>query len=176
MIGVFIPLDDRPRRKPQGWVIQESGCWDWVGTLSQGYGRMRGASAHRIAYEQAKGPIPEGLTIDHLCRNRACGNPDHMQAVTNRENVLRGVGPTARNARKTHCPKGHPFDEANTFTGRGYRECRTCWRERERGRISGWERQRRRKNLSGANEETPHEDGNIQCECDTCVEYRGDSL
>lgn len=128
------------------------GCWVWTaGTTPNGYGtftiggRQEGTrGAHRVAYELARGPIPPGLQIDHLCRNRLCVNPAHLEVVTNRENVLRGVGVTAMNARKTHCKSGHPFDEENTgFNRGGGRRCRRChrrWRRealiRARGRAS----------------------------------------
>ena len=93
------------------------------------------AYAHRLAYELVKGPISDGLQIDHLCRNRACINPDHLEAVTQRENILRGEGVAALNARKTHCPQGHAYDEENTLilTGRqaGARRCQICARDRK---------------------------------------------
>ena len=95
--------------------------------------------AHRAAYEVRIGPIPDGMVIDHLCRNRACINPAHMEPVTNRENVLRGTGPSAQHARKTHCNYGHAYDDQNTMHRRGRRHCRKCalratreWRERVR--------------------------------------------
>jgi hypothetical protein len=114
------------------------GCWNWNGNVgSNGYGRIRREKrellAHRVAYEFHVGDIPEGLQIDHLCRNRVCVNPDHLEPVSPRENVLRGEGITALNARKTHCKHGHPFSESNThITSEGDRECRTCRAENTR--------------------------------------------
>lgn len=112
------------------------GCWEFTGTTSGGYGMIGRpnnggmALAHRISYELFVGEIPEGLTIDHLCRNRRCINPWHLEAVTGKVNVLRGDGPTAKNVRKTHCPKGHPYSAENTRIGKnGGRFCRTCHRE-----------------------------------------------
>lgn len=110
-------------------------CWEWVGSRSQdGYGvvtirdpRKVGRYAHRVVYEALVGPIPEGLTIDHLCRNRGCVNPDHLEPVTVRENTLRGVGPTAINARKDRCVRGHLFASAK-ITGTGWRRCEECKR------------------------------------------------
>ena len=108
-----------------------TGCWVWQRARDMhGYGviqvRGKALGAHRVAYEIVKGPIPEGLTIDHLCRTRACINPDHLEAVTNRENILRGEGFAAINARKTHCLRGHAFTEANTYQHRDERCCRAC--------------------------------------------------
>lgn len=107
-------------------------CWVWGGYLNQaGYGRIsvngQHKRTHRVAYELLVGPIPEGLHLDHLCRNRACWNPEHLEPVTNAENILRGTAPSAENARKSHCPKGHPYDEANTLIRpNGRRRCRAC--------------------------------------------------
>ncbi len=113
-------------------------CWFWIGSLTQqGYGRMWVKSrnstnyAHRIVYELLVGPIPEGLTIDHLCRNKLCVNPEHMEAVSSRVNALRGYGPPAINARKRRCHKGHLFNDKNVMLVRGgrKRQCKICWSE-----------------------------------------------
>jgi len=111
-----------------------NGCRLWTAGKCQGYGSFRCgvkiAKVHRISYELAKGPIPEGLVIDHLCRVRHCVAPEHLEAVTSAENVRRSpVAPSVVNAAKTHCLQGHPYDEANTYvTSHGYRSCRTCRR------------------------------------------------
>ena len=120
--------------------IQPDGCVLWTGSLMpSGYGQVgrgrRGeglATVHRLMYEWFVGPIPDGMEMDHLCRNRACAAPAHLVAVTRRENLLRGETLTAAHAAKTHCPAGHPYDEANTYRRPGYngRTCRTCRHER----------------------------------------------
>lgn len=112
----------------------ETGCWQWCGGVTpEGYGMYwregRNWHVHRAHYERVHGPIPEGLTIDHLCRNPRCCNPAHLEAVTLRENLLRGNGAAARNARKTHCIRGHPLTGDNLYVDpRGKRECRICRR------------------------------------------------
>jgi len=102
-----------------------------------GYVHMsRGRLAHRAVYEALVGPIPKGLSLDHLCRNRACVNPEHLEPVSLVENVMRGVSPHAVNARKTHCAHGHAFTAENTYMVRGERVCRACGRERSRTYIA----------------------------------------
>ena len=101
-------------------VDKSTDCWHWTGSkTSKGYGQFKlngkNRLVHRVSYETLKGTIPDGLVVDHLCRNRGCVNPSHMDIVTSGENVLRGVGPTAQFARATHCIHGHPFDKNNTF-------------------------------------------------------------
>jgi HNH endonuclease len=89
--------------------------------------------AHRVVYETLVGPIPDGLVIDHLCRNPRCVRPDHMEPVTNQVNVLRGIGITALRKQKTHCPAGHAYSLENTrYSKEGKRNCRTCARDRYR--------------------------------------------
>lgn len=95
-----------------------------------GYARLcwnaKKVYAHRIAYQLLVGPIPEGMQLDHLCRNRRCVNPDHLEPVTHAENVRRGLSGAYLRAR-THCPKGHPYDQANTYVSNsGSRNCRAC--------------------------------------------------
>ena len=94
------------------------------------YARGKTVYAHRLVYEMTVGPIPKGLCIDHLCRNTVCCNPAHLEPVTNGENIRRGRKPGSHNRNKTHCSKGHPFDEANTGHRKTYcgvaRHCKAC--------------------------------------------------
>lgn len=109
-------------------------CWLWTAGLNNGYGTIYGGRrsplrAHRVAYELLVGPIPDGLTLDHLCRNRRCVNPAHLEPVSNRENILRGESFSAEQARRTHCPSGHPLEGDNLRpdqSKQGKRACRLC--------------------------------------------------
>lgn len=113
-------------------IAAGTGCIDWTRSIRRdGYGRIfvGGAArlAHKIAYEVEHGPVRPGLHLDHLCRNPKCINPDHLEPVSPRENIIRGVGPTAINAAKTHCKHGHEFSPSNTYVnGKGNRSCRAC--------------------------------------------------
>ncbi len=117
-------------------VLQPNGCWTLGEVGLDHYTRLyledgRSVGGHRYAYEWLVGPIPEGLHLDHLCRNPGCVHPDHVEPVTPRENYLRGVSIVAQNARKTHCPKGHPLSGDNLYIHqkRGLRDCKECRRE-----------------------------------------------
>ena len=111
----------------------DADCWNWTGCRSEGYGRFhfegRLMPAHRWSYEDAVGPIPEGLVIDHLCRNHSCVNPAHMEPVTNAENTRRGIAADviyARQASQTHCKNGHELSDENVYRNGRQRQCRTC--------------------------------------------------
>ncbi len=111
--------------------VENSECWAWSGFVApNGYAQLGQRGAHRVAYELLVGPIPHGLQIDHLCRNRGCVNPQHMEPVTIKTNVLRGIGITAVHAKQTHCKHGHEFTPENTrYDAKGSRCCRACARE-----------------------------------------------
>lgn len=132
-------------------VKANGGCWEWQNALTNGYGtfapkRFAILPAHRVAYELIVGPIPEGLELDHLCKNPRCVNPNHLEPVTHAENCRRGDGFGGRNFRKTHCKNGHPLDGPNLYlTTTGKRQCRACraeqakaFRERNPGYHAKW--------------------------------------
>lgn len=116
------------------------GCWLWSAFRNQhGYGMIRDEGrvvrAHRVAYEAFRGPVPKGLELDHLCRNRACVRPSHLEAVSHAVNMRRGAGVAGLNAAKSTCVNGHVFDIANTYVrAAGQRTCRACHRAHERAR------------------------------------------
>lgn len=127
--------DDRRilRRAWQNVVFDESGCWIWKGIPAKnGYGTLsingKTHYAHRIMYQRYRGPIPSDLQCDHLCRIRSCCKPGHIELVTRKENILRGVGVSAFNARRENCPKcGGPYRKAPP---RGTRICGPCTNRR----------------------------------------------
>lgn len=137
------PLEERfwPKVDRRG----DDECWPWTGAkTSAGYGHIaRGGEgggtvlAHRVSYELARGPIPDGLVLDHLCRRRDCVNPAHLEPVTFGENCMRGTGIAPQNAARTECRNGHPLTPDNVrIAPNGHRVCRAC----ARGRLAAWKR------------------------------------
>lgn len=118
--------------------VRRYGCWNWRGSRTDfGYGRFwisgKFRKAHQVAYELLVGHMPDGLVPDHLCRNPGCVRPDHLEAVTQRVNILRGVSVVAQNARRDSCINGHQFNEKNTYLYEGrHRHCRACKNESQR--------------------------------------------
>ncbi|MGI8477822.1 MAG: HNH endonuclease signature motif containing protein [Thermomicrobiales bacterium] len=111
-------------------IAPGSACWEWQGKpKSSGYGSFMGDChpAHRVSFLIANGSVDPDLDVDHICRNRRCVRPEHLRQVPHRENTLCGIGPTAVNARKTHCKRGHPFTPDNMrVETTGSRRCLTC--------------------------------------------------
>lgn len=152
-----------------------SGCWLWTaGTFRNGYGQFmtvkpRKVSAHRYAYEQLVGPIPEGLVLDHLCRVPACVNPAHLEPVTPAENTRRGIAPKILNSRESTCMAGHERTPENLYVHptSGQQDCRACARERDRKRLA-----QMRANFAAGLIERPHGTRNTYdkfgCRCEPC--------
>jgi hypothetical protein len=124
-------------------------CWLWTGGCYGKYRKYgsfyvgkgkRSIPAHRWSYQHLVGEIPEGYVIDHLCRNTLCVNPEHLEAITNRENILRGVSSTAMQARQTECKRGHDLSDAHILSG-GRRDCRQCRKLRNARRSKKYRKQ-----------------------------------
>lgn len=138
-----VPRDLMDRLWEKTMPIPHSGCLVFMGALRKGYGAIwngkRAQEAHIAAYERLVGPVPEGLQLDHLCHVRSCWNPSHLEPVTCRTNLLRGVGVSARAAKATHCPYGHAYSGDNLYIyPDGHRGCRACnrdWQRRYRARM-----------------------------------------
>ena len=117
-----------------------TGCWFWKAVARRdGYCPVtyQGKKwyAHRLVYTLQVGPIPDDLELDHLCKTRQCVNPEHLELVTHEENMRRSE---ANNRAKTHCPKGHPYDEKNTYRYNGKRNCKICQRDRAKEQRRGF--------------------------------------
>lgn len=133
-----MPWGNRPRQtdSERFWTkVDKRGptdCWLWsAASDKKGYGvfriKGRNVAAHRFAYQQTKGSIPQELECDHLCRVPLCVNPGHIELVSHQDNVLRGVSPAVTRAKATHCPHGHMYDLFNTWIDKhGHRHCRAC--------------------------------------------------
>lgn len=144
------PLWEPPSLYQRFWdkVNITDDCWEWTASLrGTGYGafsvpRPQGGfthiGAHQFSYWLCVGDVPAGYELDHLCRNRKCVNPQHLEAVPHRLNMLRSTSPVADNALKTHCPQGHPYAGENLMIKHSARYCRTC----ERARWNDWYRRR----------------------------------
>jgi len=145
-------------------VRKTESCWiwtgykhHWTGGLGNEYGQTSwfnvSVSTHRLAYALLRGAIPHGMELDHLCRNRACCNPWHLEPVTHKENLRRGI----YRWNLTHCPAGHAYEERNTYrTPRGHRRCRKCRaiQEKKRRRILKLAEEQKSKEVSDGNNST----------------------
>jgi hypothetical protein len=112
-------------------VAKADGCWKWTGSVDRdGYAKYSGRMAHRLVYLMTHGSVPIDTELDHLCKVRACVNPDHLEPVPHAENNSRSESPSAVHARQTRCVHGHEFTSENTYKNpnTGKRQCRTCSR------------------------------------------------
>ena len=136
----MLPTDLPERLASRVSIDESSGCWNWIGGMYHhtGYARIDETCAHRVVYIHVHGSIPEGLEIDHLCRNRRCVNPEHLEAVTHQVNVRRGLV-----SGKTQCPAGHPYGP-DDFDRDGWRHCRECHRLRQAKRLAAMTAEQRR--------------------------------
>lgn len=157
MTGTVTDVLLSARARTNYTVDPTTDCWHWNGHVDRktgyGYAWKNGVGGHAFAHRQFYmlhvGPVPEGLVLDHLCRNRGCVNPDHLEPVTQRVNTLRGIGPSAQLAAQTHCKRGHELAGANLYlTPEGWRQCRTCRNECQR-RFTA-KRPRGRRTVTGA--------------------------
>lgn len=145
-------LTDKDVERLMSHISKSNDCWLWLGKpANTGYGQIGFGkrservtrNAHRVVYELLVGEVPEGKQLDHLCRNRMCVNPAHLEPVTQKENLLRGDTIPAKNAVKTHCNRGHEFTDKNTYRyGSNQRMCRACahvrkkqYRQKQKGTI-----------------------------------------
>ena len=140
--SLSVRVEEKINRESGEW-FNGSQCWRWIGFIDKaGYGRISVGGragevgyAHRVSYEFVHGPIPEGLVLDHLCRNRWCCNPEHLEAVRQRENFLRGVHPYVAIHQSGRCARGHERNAENTYYRKdrpGHWLCRACKNERRR--------------------------------------------
>lgn len=134
-------------------VDRNADCWEWRGPRNaKGYGRFHasGASemAHRTSVRLDGRDIPNGMEVDHICRNRGCVNPSHLRVVTHRENLLSGDTLAARAAAKTECRHGHPLSGDNMVVRSGRRRCRECARIRSSASYEPTTERRRRRHLT----------------------------
>lgn len=153
----------------------DAGCWEWAGGRNRdGYGYLSHKNlnwlAHRLSYVAHVGPIPEGLTLDHLCRNRACVNPEHLEAVPLAENILRGMSPPAKRARQTVCKNGHPLPEYKPGGSRICKECQRDWWA-EVGRY----RPAPQLDPADPRHGTTNGYGNLKCRCAACCQANTDA-
>jgi hypothetical protein len=140
--GVSLRVErQKATRLSRHTVDPDTGCWNWTGRLSTyGYGVVKvdgiAEGAHRFYYRSLVGPIPDGLVLDHLCRNPRCVNPAHVEPVTQAENLFRGESPTHVANRTNVCLQGHPLEGENVMCSNGRRTCRICARARWRRKYA----------------------------------------